>query len=590
MLEYRREAKDSPGADSVAVKVIGIGGAGANVLDRMALEGIEGAELISMNTDVRALGTSVANTKVQLGKALTQGLAAGGDPELGAQAAEESQAEIRAIMQGNPIVFVCAGLGGGTGSGAAPLVAKIAREEGAFVVSFMTMPFSFEGRRRLEQAEATLRSLEVYSNALVTFDNDRMGDLVLPKEGVSAAFSAADQIISQSVRAVCNMVNQRGLVQVGLDDLLTALKSHESRCLFGYGQAKGDNRAQEAVARALKSPLLDKGALLKNAKNAIVQVSGGEGLTLYEVEILMKEVTKHLQENAQILFGLSADEKLGENVSVTIISSVSENEVKPEGKGGETGTKEKAAATAVAAATAPLVSTPEEPVTEPAPEEPTAKKPDAPLSVEEEAGPETAPEPEVAPEPVAAPVDEDVAELELDPEPEIALEPEPEPEPEPAPPLEPVTEEPAPESVEEAPALEPEPEVTPEEETDVVSELEELMMDDAVEEPPLVPPAERTETDEVVPDPAPKPEPEPAPIPAAAAKIPPPRKKPAPASEETVAVELPSTEAEPDPTGEEAHQEELIPKRKPSRGRFDKSEPTIIDGEDLDVPTFLRKK
>ncbi len=176
MLEYERNPSDgksvlAPGQ----VKVIGIGGAGSNVLDRIALEGMDEAELLTLNTDVRALNTSVASDKIQIGKSLTHGLGAGGDPERGEEAAKESLDEIRAAVEGKSLVFICVGLGGGTGSGAAPVVAKLASQAGAFVVAFVTVPFSFEGRRRISQAQSSLAKLEACTNGLVTFDNDRMG-------------------------------------------------------------------------------------------------------------------------------------------------------------------------------------------------------------------------------------------------------------------------------------------------------------------------------------------------------------------------------------------------------------------------------
>ncbi|MEZ5302616.1 MAG: cell division protein FtsZ [Verrucomicrobiales bacterium] len=238
MIEFNRLQDEFPGTNGLSICVVGLGGAGSNVLDRIALEGMQEAELICANTDIRALSNSVANTKVQLGKKLTQGLGCGGDPELGLEAAQASEDELRKLLRGRVMVFVCVGLGGGTGSGAAPLIAKIAREEGAFVVGFATMPFSFEGRRRLRQAEASLEELQEVCNALVTFENDRMGSLVLPKEGIQQAFAGADKLISQSVRSVTSLVSQPGLIRIGMDDLITALRNRDSRCLFGYGHAR----------------------------------------------------------------------------------------------------------------------------------------------------------------------------------------------------------------------------------------------------------------------------------------------------------------------------------------------------------------
>ena len=324
MLEYERKpAEGAPALEPERVKVIGIGGAGCNVLDRIALhERIDEGELLALNTDIRDLVSSLAQDKVQLGKQLTQGLGAGGDPELGEEAAQEATNEIKESLKDKSLVFICAGLGGGTGSGAAPIVAKLAKEAGAFVVGFVMMPFSFEGRRRLQQADNALSEMEKCTDALMTFENDRMGGLVVPKEGIQQAFAAADQIIGQSVGAIIKLVAQPGLIRIGMDDLLTALKNESSRCLFGYGQASGDNRAQEALKAALKNPLLDKGQMLNHSSSLIAYISGGESTTLFEVELLMNELSKYVNDDAHILFGVSSDQKQGDNLSLTIISSV----------------------------------------------------------------------------------------------------------------------------------------------------------------------------------------------------------------------------------------------------------------------------
>jgi len=211
MITYSKTAKEILPTSSV--KIIGLGGAGANMLERIALDGMEGCELLALNTDLRTLGSCIAQEKIQLGTNLTKGLGTGGDPELGHQAMLEAEEELRASIEGKRIVFLCAGLGGGTGSGAAPLITRIAREEGAFVVVFATMPFAFEGRRRREQAESSLNELAVLANALVTFDNNRMGELVLAKQGVHEAFTAADQMICESIKAVIRLVVRPGLVE-----------------------------------------------------------------------------------------------------------------------------------------------------------------------------------------------------------------------------------------------------------------------------------------------------------------------------------------------------------------------------------------
>ncbi len=295
------------------------------MLERIALDGMEGAELLALNTDVRTLAACVAREKIQLGVNLTKGLGAGGDPELGHQAMLESEDQIRQSIKGRRIVFLCAGLGGGTGSGAAPIVTRIAREEGAFVVVFATMPFAFEGRRRREQAETALNELAVLSNALVTFDNNRMGELVLAKQGIHEAFAAADHMICESIKAVIRLVIRPGLINVGLDDLMSALRTNRSRCLFGSGISNGKDRATKALRNALSSPLLDQGALLKDAQTVLVHLSGGEDLTLFEIELLMQRLQKFVPDKAHVLFGAAVDPAMGDSLSITLISALPED-------------------------------------------------------------------------------------------------------------------------------------------------------------------------------------------------------------------------------------------------------------------------
>ncbi|MGA0845644.1 MAG: cell division protein FtsZ, partial [Luteolibacter sp.] len=260
------------------MKLIGLGGAGCNMLERMALDGIVGADLLALNTDSRALGSCIAAEKIQLGASLTKGLGAGGDPDLGHQAVLEAETELRAALKGRNMVFLCAGLGGGTGSGAAPIVTRIAREEGAFVVVFATMPFAFEGRRRRDQAESALNELAVLANTLVTFDNNRMGELVLAQQGIHEAFAEADQLIRDAIQAVLRIVTRPGLINIGLDELMSTLRTTRSRCLFGSGMAEGKDRCAKALRAALASPLLDQGSLLKDAQSVIVHLCGGSDL------------------------------------------------------------------------------------------------------------------------------------------------------------------------------------------------------------------------------------------------------------------------------------------------------------------------
>jgi cell division protein FtsZ len=313
-------------AEFIPIKIVSVGGAGLNALDRVVLDGLESAEVVAINTDVQSLSSSVAAHKVQLGRSVTRGLGAGGDPELGYQAAVESADEIREALTGARIIFICTGLGGGTGSGAAPYVAQLAQEAGALVLAFATLPFAFEGKRRNAQAREALDRLNQIANAVICFENDQMGDMVEPQAGIHQAFAMADFTISQSVRSIVNLIQRPGLIRIGFDDLLAALRSRNGRCLFGFGESDSDNRAHDALTQALKSPLMDRGRMLADAARVLVQVAGGPGMTLSEVEILMQELGRHVNEQTQILFGTAVDGRLGDRLSVTIISSLAADE------------------------------------------------------------------------------------------------------------------------------------------------------------------------------------------------------------------------------------------------------------------------
>lgn len=476
--------------EDIPIKVVGVGGAGCNVLDRIVLDGLDKADLIAINTDVQALASSVASSKVQLGRTVTRGLGAGGDPEVGYNAAYESADEIRHALSDARMIFICAGLGGGTGSGAAPAVAQVARENGSLVLGFATLPFSFEGKRRLAQAREALAKMREHCDAVICFENDRMGDMVAPKAGIHQAFAVADVTISQSVRSIVGLIQRPGLIRIGFDDLLAALKSPSGRCVFGFGESDSDNRAHDALAQALKNPLMDRGRMLADASHVLVQVSGGPGMTLTEVEILMQDLGKHIQENTQIIFGTAVDSRMGNRLSVTLISSLAGDE-----EGAAPSAPAKPKAKAIPKPAAPIVS-----------------KPPPPLWEHHE---------------IAAPV---IAE-----EPDPIAEPEPEPEPEPvsfAPELTQEEELEAPEPVEAAPIF-----AAPEE--------------PAFEEPP--PP-----------------------------RLILPRKKP------TIFKE-PKPELKPAAEKRPLAKQEVMQFEPVTRGRFEKSEPTIVEGQDLDVPTFLRK-
>lgn len=325
MIEFPRETQHT--IPTSQVKIIGLGGAGANMLDRVALDGLDGAEILALNADVRTLQGSVATERIQLGRNITKGLGCGGDPDLGKNVTLEAETDIRMSIKGRKIIFLCVGLGGGTGSGGAPMVCRIAREEDAFVVVFATMPFVFEGERRRAQAQTALNELAVLSNAMVVFDNNRMGELVVAKQGIHEAFQAGDKMIADSIKAVIRLVTRPGLIHVGLDELMTALRTTRSRCLFGSGVASGKDRAAKALANALASPLLDKGALLRETASLLVHICGGADLTLYEVELLMQKLSKQVPEKAHVLFGAAIDESMQDQMSITLISSLPEEKL-----------------------------------------------------------------------------------------------------------------------------------------------------------------------------------------------------------------------------------------------------------------------
>src|SRR5437763_376165 len=220
------------------------------------------------------------------------------------------------------MIFICTGLGGGTGSGAAPAVAQVARENGSLVLAFVTLPFAFEGKRRLAQAKEALAKLRHNCDAVISFENDCMGGMVAPKAGIHQAFAIADITISQSVRSIVSLIQRPGLIRIGFDDLLSALRSPSGRCVFGFGESDSDNRAHDALAQALKNPLMDRGRMLAGASHVLVQVSGGPGMTLTEVEILMQELGKHIRDETQIIFGTTVDSRMGNRLSVTLISSL----------------------------------------------------------------------------------------------------------------------------------------------------------------------------------------------------------------------------------------------------------------------------
>lgn len=314
-----RQIPDMGAPDSIAV--VGIGGAGTHIVNKLKSCAPEGLRLITLNSDARLIKESEAEENLTLGTALTRGLSCGGDPDLGKRAAEATLPELTDRFDGAKLVFMTVGLGGGTGSGAAPIIARKIRQSGAFLVIFVTFPFSFEGTRRQAQAQTALRELALYANILLSFENDRMGELIAAEKGVLEAFSAADSLVAESIAALSRITLKPGLINMGLDDVAAVLQGHMGRCLFGYGSAQGEGRAKIALTQTLSCPLLAQSDSLAESEHILAHISGGHDLTLAEIESMMKDLGTRLSPLADIHFGVSIDEKMAGALSLIILAS-----------------------------------------------------------------------------------------------------------------------------------------------------------------------------------------------------------------------------------------------------------------------------
>jgi len=302
------------------VRLIGLGNAGVNLADRITMNRALDIETIAINSDQQSLSSSVASTKIPLGPLTTRGLGAGGDPEIGLDAAKESLGDIEAAVGGADIVFLCGGLGGGTASGAAAMIAEAAKNSGALLVAILASPFSFEGRRRGAQAAAALHEIRGIADAVIHFENDRMAELTAPRAGVSETFSACDEILLGCVEAIVRLISAPGPLGVGLPDLLSVLDGGEGSCLFGTAAATGDNRAHEGLEQALASPLLERGRLLDDAASILVHISGPPSLSFSEVGAIMQEISRQASGNAMIHLGVSTSPAPDSPLTVSIIA------------------------------------------------------------------------------------------------------------------------------------------------------------------------------------------------------------------------------------------------------------------------------
>ena len=304
--------------DTAIIKVIGVGGAGNNAVNRMVDSGIEGVEFVSVNTDRQALLLSKAGTKIQIGEKITRGLGAGANPDIGAQAAEESKSEISDAIKGADMVFVTAGMGGGTGTGAAPIVANIAKEMGILTIAVVTKPFTFEGKKRLTQAERGIESLKGKVDTLVVIPNDKLLQIIDRKTSIVEAFKMADDVLRQGVQGISDLIKVPGLVNLDFADVKTIMLN-TGMAHMGIGRASGENRAEDAAKQAIQSPLLE--TTIEGARGVIINVTGGENLGLHEVNTAAELVQRSVDPEANIIFGAVIDKSLDEDIVITVIAT-----------------------------------------------------------------------------------------------------------------------------------------------------------------------------------------------------------------------------------------------------------------------------
>lgn len=311
---------DDNGLDQLAkIKVIGVGGGGSNAVNRMINLGLQGVEFIAVNTDAQALLKSLAPKRMQIGEKLTRGLGAGAQPEIGQKAAEESRDDILDTLRGADMVFVTAGMGGGTGTGAAPVVAECAREIGALTVGVVTRPFSFEGMKRRRNAELGIENLKKHVDTIITIPNDRLMQVVDKKTPITQAFSIADDVLRQGVKGISDLIALPGLINLDFADV-KSIMSNAGSALMGIGEASGENAAVEAAKAAIASPLLETS--IDGARGVLLNVTGAEeNLSMFEVTEASEAIEKAADSQANIIWGASIDDSMGDTVRVTVIAT-----------------------------------------------------------------------------------------------------------------------------------------------------------------------------------------------------------------------------------------------------------------------------
>jgi cell division protein FtsZ len=300
------------------IKVIGVGGGGSNAVNRMIAEGIQGVEFIAVNTDAQALLLSKAPKRVRLGDKLTRGLGAGGDPEVGRKAAEESADDLYSVLKGSDMVFVMAGMGGGTGTGAAPVVAQVAKECGALTIAVVTRPFTFEGGKRLQSSETGIGKLKEHADTLIVIPNDRLLQLADKRASLQDAFRVADEVLHQGIQGISELITIPGLINLDFADV-RAIMSEGGAALMAVGKASGDERARNAAEQAISSQLLD--ITIDGARGVLFNVTGGPSLTLFEVNQAAAIIRETAHPDVNMIFGAVIDPNMGDEIRVTVIAT-----------------------------------------------------------------------------------------------------------------------------------------------------------------------------------------------------------------------------------------------------------------------------
>ena len=324
-IEVIEEAMDDAHFNQTKIKVIGVGGGGSNAVNRMIESGLGNVNFIAVNTDLQALKLSNAEYRIPIGSKLTSGLGAGGVPDVGEEAALENKADLQIILKGSDMVFITAGMGGGTGTGAAPIVAEVAKETGALTVAVVTKPFDFEGKKKMRLAEEGIRKLREAVDTLIIIPNQYLLKIVEKRTPIREAFLMADDVLRQGVQGISELITITGEINIDFADVRTIM-SGQGDALMGIGQGSGDNRAVDAATNAINNPLLED-ARMEGARGILVNITGGEDFSLSEYDEVIKIVTANADEDALIIPGQTIDENMGDQVQVTVVATGFNNDL-----------------------------------------------------------------------------------------------------------------------------------------------------------------------------------------------------------------------------------------------------------------------